>query len=43
VAHVRAFERERSAAATGSQSYRDDDGDDDGEPVRPIGLDMRDL
>jgi hypothetical protein len=43
VADVRSFERERPAAATRSQTHRDDDGDDDCKPVRAVGLDVRDL
>ena len=40
---VGSFERERASPAAGSHADRDDDGDDDREPVRSVGLDMRDL
>jgi hypothetical protein len=43
MADVRAFEREWPAATSRSQTDRDDDGDDDREPVRTVGLDVRHL
>jgi hypothetical protein len=43
VTDVSSFECERSAAAARSHPDRDDDCDDDCEPVRAVDLDARDL